>query len=60
MFRCLRVSEIGMCTAGVLIESDNEKKRRSKLVKLSQEHTHNEAIRFTALQPRLWNRGMLI
>jgi hypothetical protein len=31
MFRCLRVSEIGICTAGVLIESDNEKKRLSKI-----------------------------
>jgi hypothetical protein len=34
MFRCLRVSEIGMCAAGVLIESDNEKKRRSKIGKI--------------------------
>jgi hypothetical protein len=28
------VSEIGMCAAGVLIESDNEKKRRSKIGKI--------------------------
>jgi hypothetical protein len=28
------VFEIGMCAAGVLIESDNEKKRRSKIGKI--------------------------
>jgi hypothetical protein len=31
---CLRAPEIGMCAAGVLIESDNEKKRRSKIGKI--------------------------